>query len=168
MWNDNSFANAFIFLQNWQQISKKDNSDLVAVAKAARVSASTASRGVNHPKLVKLSTCKKIDKAARKLGYIRNRAAQTIHGILSGTVGLDVPNVDQAIFEDLIQSISESLEELGFTVLLASHAYNHGREYSLVRTMLERRAGGIALAGMEHSADTCDLLIQQNTPALLL
>ena len=107
--------------------------DIIAVAKAARVSASTVSRSFNHPDLVKASTRKKIDNAVRRLGYIRNRAAQTIHGIRSGTVGLIVPTVDHAIFAELIQSFSEAIEELGFTILLASHGYDLQREYVLTR-----------------------------------
>ena len=61
--------------------------DIVAVAKAAKVSISTVSRSFNHPDLVKLATRKRIDRAVKKLGYIRNRAAQAMHGKRSGTMG---------------------------------------------------------------------------------
>lgn len=149
-----------------KNVNKK--ADIIAVAKAARVSASTVSRSFNHPDLVKPATRKKIDAAVRRLGYIRNRAAQTIHGIRSGTIGLIVPTVDQAIFAELIQSFSESVEELGFTILLASHGYSLEREYALTRKLLEHRVDGIGLIGIEHSNDTYELLSQQNTPALLL
>ena len=65
-------------------VKNKEKADIIAVAKAARVSPSTVSRSFNHPDLVKPATRKKIDAAVRRLGYIRNRAAQTIHGIRSG------------------------------------------------------------------------------------
>ena len=123
---------------------KDKKADIVAVAKAARVSPSTVSRSFNHPELVNPATRKKIDSAVRRLGYIRNRAAQTIHGIRSGTVGLIVPTVDHAIFAELIQSFSEEIEEYGFTILLASHGYSLQREYALTRKMLEHRVDGIA------------------------
>lgn len=147
---------------------KDKKADIVAVAKAARVSPSTVSRCFNHPELVKATTRKKIDKAVRRLGYIRNRAAQTIHGIRSGTIGLVVPTVDHAIFAELIQSFSEAVEELGFTILLASHGYDLNREYALTRKMLEHRVDGMALIGIEHEQETFDLLDQQGTPAILL
>ncbi|MEM7631860.1 MAG: LacI family DNA-binding transcriptional regulator [Pseudomonadota bacterium] len=142
--------------------------DIIAVARAARVSPSTVSRSFNHPELVKASTRKKIDSAVRRLGYIRNRAAQTIHGIRSGTVGLIVPTVDHAIFAELIQSFSEAIEELGFTILLASHGYDLQREYALARKMLEHRVDGLALIGIEHEAETFGLLKRQNVPTILL
>ena len=147
---------------------QKEKADIVAVARAARVSPSTVSRSFNHPDLVKPATRKKIDVAVRRLGYIRNRAAQTIHGIRSGTIGLIVPTIDQAIFAELIQSFSSAVEEKGFTILLASHGYNLEREYALTRKMLEHRVDGIGLIGIEHSADTYELLSQQNVPSLLL
>lgn len=146
----------------------KEKTDIIAVAKAARVSPSTVSRSFNHPELVKPSTRKKIDAAVRRLGYIRNRAAQTIHGIRSGTIGLIVPTIDQAIFAELIQSFSSAVEERGFTILLASHGYNLEREYALTRKMLEHRVDGVGLIGIEHSGDTYELLTQQNVPSLLL
>ena len=146
----------------------KKKSDIIAVAKAARVSPSTVSRSFNHPELVKATTRKKIDAAVRRLGYIRNRAAQTIHGIRSGTVGLIVPTVDHAIFAELIQSFSESIEDLGFTILLASHGYDLEREYALTRKMLEHRVDGMALIGIEHSEETLSLLQSQGVPTMLL
>lgn len=148
---------------------KKDKkADIIAVAKAARVSPSTVSRAFNHPDLVKAATRKKIDAAVRRLGYIRNRAAQTIHGIRSGTIGLIVPTIDHTIFAELVQSFSDAVEEQGFTILLASHGYSLEHEYALTRKMLEHRVDGVALIGVEHSKDTYALLEEQNIPAILL
>lgn len=148
--------------------SDNKKSDIVAVAKAARVSPSTVSRAFNHPDLVKATTRKRIDAAVRRLGYIRNRAAQTIHGIRSGTIGMIVPTIDHTIFAELIQSFSDAVAEQGFTILLASHDYSLEQEYALTRKMLEHRVDGIALIGIEHAADTYGLLEQQSIPAILL
>lgn len=148
---------------------KKDKkADIIAVAKAARVSPSTVSRAFNHPDLVKATTRKKIDAAVRRLGYIRNRAAQTIHGIRSGTIGLIVPTIDHTIFAELIQSFSDAVAEQGFTILLASHDYSLEQEYALTRKMLEHRVDGMALVGVEHAKDTYGLLDEQDIPAILL
>ena len=149
-------------------VFKNKKADIIDVARVAKVSPSTVSRSFNHPDLVKVATRKKIDAAVRKLGYIRNRAAQTIHGIRSGTVGLIVPTIDHTIFGELIQSFSEEIEDLGFTILLASHGYSLKREYALTRKMLEHRVDGIALIGMDHAEETYELLAQQDTPSILL
>jgi LacI family transcriptional regulator len=144
----------------------KKNADIVTVAKAARVSISTVSRSFNHPELVNPATRKKIDTAVRKLGYIRNRAAQTMHGIRSGTIGLVVPTIDHAIFAEVIQAFSDAVEAHGFTILVASHRYDLEREYSVLRKFLEHRVDGVALIGLDHSDETYNLIARQDIPAI--
>ena len=146
----------------------KDKVDIFAVAKRAKVSISTVSRSFNHPDLVNLATRKKIDTAVRKLGYIRNRAAQTMHGIRSGTIGLVVPTIDHAIFAEVIQAFSDSVDEHGFTILIASHGYDLEREYAVLRKFLEHRVDGVALIGEDHSEETYDLIERQDIHAISL
>lgn len=146
-------------------MNKGKKADIVAVAKAAKVSASTVSRCFNHPEMVNPATRKKVDKAVRGLGYIRNRAAQTIHGIRSGTLGLVVPTIDQTIFSEVIQAFTDTTDAEGFTILLGTHGYDLGREYSLVRKLLEHRVDGLVLVGLRHSEETYSLIKSQEIPA---
>ena len=138
------------------------------MAKAAKVSASTVSRYFNHPDLVKLVTRRRIETAVRKQGYIRNRAAQTIHGIRSGTIGVIVPTLDHAIFAEVVQAFSDTVAEQGFTILLASHGYNQQREYAILRKMLEHRVDGIVLTGLDHDDAVFKLIDSQNIPSVLM
>ncbi|KIC42125.1 transcriptional regulator [Ruegeria sp. ANG-R] len=147
---------------------QKGKVDIVAVAKAAKVSPSTVSRTFNHPNLVSPATRKKINRAVQKLGYIRNRAAQTMHGKRSGTIGLVVPTINHAIFAEVIQAFSDSIDKAGFSLLLASHGYDLDREYAMVRKFLEHRVDGVALVGLEHSDASTRLIEQQKIPALAI
>ena len=147
---------------------QKDKVDIVAVAKAAKVSPSTVSRTFNHPDLVSPATRKKINRAVQRLGYIRNRAAQTMHGKRSGTIGLVVPTINHAIFAEVIQAFSDSIDKAGFSLLLASHSYDLDREYAMVRKFLEHRVDGVALVGLEHSQPTNRLIEQQKIPTLAI
>lgn len=146
--------------------TKKQIADIVAVAKAARVSISTVSRAFNHPDMVKPATRKRIDAAVKRLGYIRNRAAQAMHGRRSATIGLVVPTIDHAIFAEVVQAFSDAVDAKGFTMLLASHGYDLGREYAVLRKFLEHRVDGVALIGLEHSDETLRLVDSQGIPAL--
>ncbi|MCB4455783.1 LacI family DNA-binding transcriptional regulator [Leisingera sp. McT4-56] len=147
---------------------QKGNVDIVAVAKAAKVSPSTVSRTFNHPDLVNPATRKKITRAVQKLGYVRNRAAQMMHGKRSGTIGLVVPTINHAIFAEVIQAFSDAIDRAGFTLLLASHGYDLEREYEMVRKLMEHRVDGVALIGLEHSEATSRLIAQQETPAMAI
>jgi LacI family transcriptional regulator len=147
---------------------KQNRVDINSVAQAASVSASTVSRFFNHPELVKLVTRRKIETAVRKQGYIRNRAAQTIHGIRSGTIGVIVPTLDHAIFAEVVQAFSETVAEQGFTILLASHGYDQQREYAILRKLLEHRVDGIVLTGLDHDDAVFRLVDKQNIPSVLM
>lgn len=147
---------------------KEKKSDIVAVAIAAKVSPATVSRFFNRPELVKLSTRRKIDRAVKKLGYIRNRAAQTIHGIRSGTIGLVVPTIDNTIFAEMIQAFSDEVGSKGFTILLGTHNYDDAQEYDVLRKFLEHRVDGVAVVGLHHSEEVYNLIESQKIPAISL
>jgi LacI family transcriptional regulator len=147
---------------------KEKKADIISVAKAARVSASTVSRYFNHPELLKSTTRRRIDSAVRKQGYIRNRAAQTIHGIRSGTIGVLIPTLDHAIFAEVVQAFSDTVSEHGFTILLASHGYDQQREYAILRKLLEHRVDGVVLTGLDHNEAVFQLIDSQNIPSILM
>ncbi len=147
---------------------KHKKADIITVAQAARVSASTVSRYFNHPELLKPATRKRIDSAVRRTGYIRNRAAQTIHGIRSGTIGVLIPTLDHAIFAEVVQAFSDSVAEDGFTILLASHGYDLQREYAILRKFLEHRVDGVVLTGLDHDEAVFQLIDSQKIPCVLM
>lgn len=144
------------------------NVDIITVARVAGVSAATVSRVMNHPQLVNPATRHRVDEAIRTTGYIRNRAAQAIHGRRSATIGLVVPTVTYSIFADLVQSFSDTVADLGFTVLLATHGYDLRVEHLVLRKLLEHRVDAIALIGLDHSADTFRLLASRDVPVVAL
>ncbi|MEP5154239.1 substrate-binding domain-containing protein [Planktotalea sp.] len=148
--------------------NKSKKADIVTVAKSARVSPSTVSRYFNHPELLKPATRKRIDSAVRRTGYIRNRAAQTIHGIRSGTIGVLIPTLDHAIFAEVVQAFSETVAAQGFTILLASHGYDLQREYAILRKFLEHRVDGVVLTGLDHDEAVFQLLDSQEIPCILM
>ncbi len=142
--------------------------DIIDVAKSAKTSASTVSRYFNHPQLLKPATRKRIEAAVKRTGYIRNRAAQTIHGIRSGTIGVLVPTLDHAIFAEVVQAFSDKVAERGFTILLASHGYDQQKEYAILRKFLEHRVDGVVLTGLDHDDAVFQLIDSQNIPCVLM
>ncbi len=140
--------------------------DIITVAQVARVSAATVSRSINHPEQVNPATRKRVENAIRKTGYIRNRAAQVMHGRRSATLGLIVPTINYSIFAELVQSFNDTVAAHGFALLLATHDYNLKNEYHVLRKLLEHRVDGVALIGLEHSEDAFNLLESQNVPTI--
>ena len=145
---------------------KQPTIDIVDVAREAGTSISTVSRTFNHPDLVKPTTRRRVEEAVRKLGYIRNRAAQTMHGRRSATIGLVVPTIAHTIFAEVVQAFTDAVSAGGFTILAASHGYDLNQEYAILRKFLEHRVDGLAVIGLEHNAETFALFQSQNVPAM--
>ena len=147
---------------------RQDRPDITMVARLAGVAPATVSRVFNQPEKVRAGTRERVHKAAAELGYIRNRAVGTMHGRVSGCIGLVVPELTNSIFSEIIQSFSDVVSEAGFTVLMATHGYDAKRELAVIRQLLEHRVDGIAMIGLERLNATYALLSQQKVPTIAL
>ena len=146
--------------------SRKGAPGIVEVAARAGVSIATVSRTFSQPDMVRAPTRMRIEKAADELGYIRNRAAGALHNRVSGTLGLVVPTIDNAIFAELIEAFSARLRDFDRTMLIAAHGYDLDLEVAIVRSLLERRIDGIALVGFDHAAVSMNMLQQRDVPVI--
>ncbi len=146
--------------------SRKGAPGLVEVAARAGVSPATVSRYFNNPDIVKPDTKTRIAEAAVSLGYIRDRMAGALHNRFSGTIGLIVPTIDNAIFAELIEVFGGRLREHDRTMLIASHGYDLNLEVAIVRSLLERRIDGVVLIGFDHDEIPLDMLAQRYVPVI--
>ncbi len=149
-----------------RQRTRKGAPGIVEVAYRAGVSPATVSRFFNTPDVVKPDTKKRIEAAAADLGYIRDRMAGTLHNRFSGTIGLIVPTIDNAIFAELIEAFSAQLQHHDRTMLIASHGYDLSLEVAIIRSLLERRIDGVAVIGTQHETASLEMLATRNVPVL--
>lgn len=148
--------------------SRKGAPGIVDVAQRAGVSPATVSRFYNSPKMLRGQTRQRVSKAAVELGYIRNRTAGALHNRFSGTIGLVVPTINNAIFAELIEAFSNQLRQHDRNMLIASHNYDLDLEVSIVRSLLERRIDGVALVGHDHSTAALEMLKVRDVPVVAL
>lgn len=146
--------------------SRKGAPGIREVAARAGVSLATVSRCFNSPESVQESTRRRVLTAAGELGYIRNRMAGALHSRASGSVGLVVPTIDNAIFAELIEAIATRLQQHDRTLLIAAHGYDLAQEVAIVRSLLERRIDGIALVGFDHDDVAMRMLSTRSVPVL--
>lgn len=134
------------------------------VARVAGVSPITASRAMQGSGLVRPQTRLKVEAAARALNYIPNLAAGTLSTNASHLVAVILPNMSNSIFAETLQSISDSLLDSGYQLLVGYSDNSPDVEESLVRTFLSRRADAIVLTGHVHSTTTNALLKNADIP----
>lgn len=92
--------------------------------------------------------------------------ASAMHHGFSGTIGLIVPTIDNAIFAEMIQAFSARLLEHDRTMLVAAHGYDLTLEIGIVRSLLERRIDGVALVGFAHERAPLEMLATRHVPTL--
>lgn len=141
---------------------------IVDVAARAGVSPATVSRYFNSPTIVSFKTRKRIEAAVSELGYVPNGAARSLNRGASGTVGLVVPSIDNAIFAEMVQSFSTSLFRHSRTMLISAHGYDLGREAVLVEALIEHRVDALALVGLQHSDATFRQLERRSIPTVMV
>jgi len=122
----------------------------------------------NSPDKVRSNTRQRIEQSAKDLGYIRDRMAGSMHSRYSGTFGLIVPTLNNAIFAELADTFSKQLSAHERTMLIACNNYDLSAEVDIVRSLLERRIDGIALIGHDHTDTALHMLDVRGIPVLSL
>ena len=120
------------------------------------------------PDMLRPETRQRILKAAGEIGYVRERSSGTMRNRFSGTIGLVLPTIDNAIFAELADAFSAGLQDLGRTMLIATHDYDLSKEVAIVHALVERRIDGIALVGFDHDDVPLEFLAQRQVPVLSL
>lgn len=137
------------------------------VAKAAGVSTATVSRCLNSPDRVVEQTRKKVMAAVDALGYAPNFAARVMAAKRSNTIGAIIPTMENAIFARGLQAFQEELFSQGYTLIVASSAYQADIEKEQIRTLVSRGADGLLLIGHDRDPSLYDFMENQNVPALV-
>ncbi|AIA69975.1 LacI family DNA-binding transcriptional regulator [Pectobacterium atrosepticum] len=136
------------------------------VARAAGISPMTVSRALNNPKIVRAETVNKVIEAVRATGYIPNMLAGGLASRRSKLIAVVVPQINNSMFVDTVQAISDELAARGYHMLLCVSGYTNESEAEIVATLLSRRPDGIVLTGIHHTPELKRLLLNAAIPVV--
>ncbi|WP_162302590.1 LacI family DNA-binding transcriptional regulator [Salinicola lusitanus] len=136
------------------------------VAKAAGVSFITAWRALNTPEVVRDATIERVKKAAEEIGYVANAMARSLVSNRSGVIGVIVPTLEDSVYSDTVQGISDELVASGLDLLVGLSNYDPIREEELVRAFLGRQIDGLIIPGPITNPKTRDLLTRNHIPVV--
>jgi len=145
--------------------ARKSNT-IDAVAAAAGVSTMTVSRVLRGTDNVSATTQAKVRAAISQLGYVHNRLAGALASSRSPHIAVIISSVENIVFSEVLAGITNALEDSGFQPVIGISDYDLARELDLVRSMLEWRPAGFALAHARHNAETVKLLHQAALPVV--
>lgn len=140
---------------------------LTDVAEKAGVSTATVSRCLNSPEKVIEPTRRKVLDAVLDLGYSPNFGARVMAAKRTNTIGAIIPTMENAIFARGLQSFQEELRAQGFTLLVASSAYQPDIEAEQIRSLVARGADGLLLIGHDRDPSVHNFLRTQQIPTLV-
>ena len=134
------------------------------VARAAGVSTATVSRALNQPDSVRPALRAQVLAAVARLGYVAHAGARALSLRRSGTVGVVVPTIDNAIFASGLQAFQRRMAQAGQVVLLAFSDYDPAQEEAQVQALLARGVDALALTGLSQRPGLMALLAQRGLP----
>ncbi len=134
------------------------------VALAAGVSTATVSRALNQPDSVRPALRARVLNAVARLGYVPHAGARAMSLRRSGTVGLVVPTIDNAIFARGVQAFQRCMVTHGRHVLLAVSDYEPAQESAQVNNLIARGVDALAFTGISQEAGLTERLAQRGLP----
>jgi LacI family transcriptional regulator, galactose operon repressor len=156
----------------WQAaiVSGVEKVRLVDVAREAGVHAGTASRALNPDARAEVSrqTVRRVEQAARKLGYVPNTLARGLRTSRSYVVALVVPDITNPLFPHIVRGAEQALAESGFTLVLTDTNNDQATELSQVSAMRARGVDGFIVATARWRDPVLDQLAAANVPTVLV
>lgn len=116
------------------------------IAKELNVTISTVSRALNNSDLISEETKGKVMETARKLNYRPNKVASSLSSGRSYVVGVIVPNAQIQFFSAVINSLEQTLQKEGYSVLLYQSNESAQADISGIQTFIEARVDGIIIS----------------------
>lgn len=134
------------------------------VAIAAGVSTMTASRGLRGAGDVSQANIRKVQEAAKQIGYVGNHLAASFTKTRSNLIGVVVPNLTNIVFAHVLSGITSALEGKGFQPVFGVTDYDPDKEYEVVRNILSWHPAGMIVTGTNFPDHTSLVLRQAEIP----
>ena len=144
--------------------------NLQAVADAAGVHRSTASRALNPSTrhLVAGDVALRIVETARRLGYRRDGLAASLRTGRTRLVGVVLPDISNPVFGPILRGVESGLAAAGYSALLANAGPGGEDGLRLIEELMERRVDGLILATARHDDPVLAACLDAGTPTVLV
>lgn len=146
---------------------KKSTITIYDVAKKADVSMATVSRVVNGTGKVKEETRQKVQQIIEDMGYHPNAVARGLASQKTTTIGIFLPDLNNAYFNELAQGIDDVSKLYNYNIILMSSSISHQNEKDVLRSLFSQQVDGIVYMSYDISDEVCDLLYEKGIPTVL-
>ena len=145
------------------------------IAQKVSVSTTTVSLVLNNkPSRVSLDTKERIFKAAKDLNYIPNTHAKSLVTNKTNTIGLVIPDIENAFFSSISKAVEDISLEHDYMVLLVNTNDSHARSMQVTKMLIDRGVDGLLVVTANETYEDKkqkefqDLLSNINIPLVLV
>ncbi len=126
----------------------------------------TVSRALNAPGKVTPETLARVRTAVDALGYVPNAMASGLRMARARMVAALLPTLVGPVFQELVESLAESLKRSGYQLMIGQAGYDAAQEEELIKTIIQRRPDGIVLVGRVSSPGARNALLASRIPVV--
>jgi LacI family transcriptional regulator len=146
----------------------KGRPDIREVARVAGVAVSSVSRVMsNHPD-VSPAMKKRVNDAARALGYEPDIVAQSMRKGSTQTIGFLVSDISNPLFSEIALGVETTLNREGYAMLIANSQGNPHHDATRIRLLRQRRVDGFILSLSDEEGSAIAQLRELDRPFVLL
>lgn len=140
------------------------------VADVVNVHHSTVSRALSPTKRDQISpeVVKRVEEAAKKLGYYPNILASSLKQNRSFAIGVLIPDLMNPVFPPIIRGIQDTAEAVGYTVITANTDDEEAKERDALRMMQGRSIEGVIIATARRNDPVVKECIDNGIPFVLV
>lgn len=122
------------------------------IAKEAQVSITTVSQVLNDkPIRVAEETRRRIKDIAESMGYTPNLVAKSLVTKETKTIGLIIPDIENAYFSSLAKAVEDAARQKGYMVLLMNTDDSHTLQMKVLKLLVDRQVDGLLLTMANES-----------------
>jgi LacI family gluconate utilization system Gnt-I transcriptional repressor len=136
------------------------------VSEASGVSEMTVSRVLRNKGDVSDATRKRVQDAAKSLGYVPNKIAGALASQRVNLVAVIIPSLGNMVFPEVLSGVSEILADTELQPVVGVTDYLPEKEEKVLFEMLSWRPSGVIIAGLEHSDASRAMLRQAGCPVV--
>ncbi len=136
------------------------------VSEASGVSEMTVSRVLRNKGDVSEATRKRVQDAAKRLGYVPNKIAGALASKRVNLVAVIIPSLKNMVFPEVLSGLSEVLADTELQPVVGVTEYLPEQEEKVLFEMLSWRPSGVVIAGLEHTDATRAMLRQAGCPVV--
>lgn len=123
------------------------------IAKKAGVSRSTVSRVINKKGYVSKDTLDKVEKAIKEYEFSPSATARSLSKKDTNTIGVIIPEADNAFFGEILKGISQVVDENDMTLIFCNTDNNTEKQEKALNMLKSQRVKGLILTPVNDYSD---------------